>query len=145
MRAQNHAGDKPPQNGGNVLCRVSAKFMDRKEMLRMDTVYIPSNYTDAGKLLGAFALRQVAECAAICLPLAAMVFLLCPLGLTGKIIVCAVLVVPAGGFALLGVQDNSLLTFARLYSRWRKNRRILIYRGTQWIHANQKKNKKGSI
>ena len=124
---------------------MSAKFMDRKEMLPMDTVYIPSNYTDAGKLLGAFALRQVAECAAICLPLAAMVFLLCPLGLTGKIIVCAVLVVPAGGFALLGVQDNSLLTFARLYSRWRKNRRILIYRGTQWIHANQKKNKKGSI
>lgn len=124
---------------------MSAKIMDRKEMLRMDTIYIPSNYTDAGKLLGAFALRQVAECAAICLPLAAMVFLLCPLGLTGKIIVCAVLVVPAGGFALLGVQDNSLLTFARLYSRWRKNRRILIYRGTQWIHANQKKNKKGSI
>ena len=119
--------------------------MDRKEMLRMDTVYIPSNYTDAGKLLGAFALRQVAECAAICLPLAAMVFLLCPLGLTGKIIVCAVLVVPAGGFALFGIQDHSLLTFARLYSRWRKNRRILIYRGTQWIHANQKKNKKGSI
>ena len=124
---------------------MSAKFMDRKERFCMDTVYIPTNYTDAGKLLGAFALRHVAECAAICLPLAALVFLLCPLGLTGKIIVCAVLVVPAGGFALLGVQDNSLLTFARLYSRWRKNRRILIYRGTQWIHANQKKNKKGSI
>lgn len=124
---------------------MSAKIMDRKEMLRMDTVYIPSNYTDAGKLLGAFALRQVAECAAICLPLAAMVFLLCPLGLTGKIIVCAVLVVPAGGFALFGIQDYSLLTFVRLYRRWRKNRRILIYRGTQWIHANQKKKQKGSI
>lgn len=117
---------------------MSAKFMDRKEIFRMDTVYIPTNYTDAGKLLGAFALRHVAECAAICLPLAALVFLLCPLGLTGKIIVCAVLVVPAGGFALLGVQDNSLLTFARLYRRWRKNRRILIYRGSQWIHVNQK-------
>lgn len=128
---------------------MSAKFMDRKERFRMDTVYIPTNYTDAGKLLGAFALRHVAECAAICLPLAALVFLLCPLGLTGKIIVCAVLVVPAGGFALLGVQDNSLLTFARLYHRWRKNRRILIYRGSQWIHVNQKqkakeRNKKGS-
>lgn len=128
---------------------MSAKFMDRKEMFRMDTVYIPTNYTDAGKLLGTFALRHVAECAAICLPLAALVFLLCPLGLTGKIIVCAVLVVPAGGFALLGVQDNSLLTFARLYRRWRKNRRILIYRGSQWIHVNQKqkakeRNKKGS-
>lgn len=117
---------------------MSAKFMDRKEIFRMDTVYIPTNYTDAGKLLGAFALRHVAECAAICLPLAALVFLLCPLGLTGKIIVCAVLAVPAGGFALLGVQDNSLLTFARLYHRWRKNRRILIYRGSQWIHVNQK-------
>ena len=128
---------------------MSAKFMDRKEIFRMDTVYIPTNYTDAGKLLGAFALRHVAESAAICLPLAALVFLLCPLGLTGKIIVCAVLVVPAGGFALLGVQDNSLLTFARLYHRWRKNRRILIYRGSQWIHVNQKqkakeRNKKGS-
>lgn len=121
------------------------KHLNRKEVFRMDTVYIPTNYTDAGKLLGTFALRNVAECAAICLPLAALVFLLCPLGLTGKIIVCAVLVVPAGGFALLGVQDDSLLTFARLYRRWRKNRRILIYRGTQWIHANQKKNKKGSI
>ena len=122
--------------------------MDRKEMLRMDTIYIPSNYTDAGKLLGAFALRQVAECAAICLPLAAMVFLLCPLGLTGKIIVCAVLVVPAGGFALLGVQDNSLLTFVRLYRRWRKNRRILIYRGSQWVNQKlkaKKRNQKGSI
>lgn len=54
--------------------------MDRKEMLRMDTVYIPSNYTDAGKLLGAFALRQVAECAAICLPLAAMVSCCAPWG-----------------------------------------------------------------
>lgn len=129
---------------------MSAKFMDRKEIFRMDTVYIPTNYTDAGKLLGAFALRHVAECAAICLPLAALVFLLCPLGLTRKIIVCAVLVVPAGGFALLGVQDNSLLTFVRLYRRWRKNRRILIYRGSQWIHVNQKqkakkRNQKGSI
>ena len=116
----------------------------------MDTVYIPTNYTDAGKLLGTFALCNVAECAAICLPLAALVFLLCPLGLTGKIIISAVLVVPAGGFALLGVQDDSLLTFARLYRRWRKNRRILIYRGSQWIHVNQKqkakeKNQKGSI
>ena len=121
---------------------MSAKFMDRKERFRMDTVYIPTNYTDAGKLLGAFALRHVAECAAICLPLAALVFLLCPSGLTGKIIVCAVLVVPAGGFALLGVQDNSLFTFARLYRRWRKNRRILIYRGSQWIYKNTKRKAK---
>ena len=104
----------------------------------MDTVYTPTNYTDAGKLLGTFAIRHVAECAAICLPLTALVFLLCPLGLTGKIIICAVLVVPVGGSALIGIQDNSLLTFMRLYRRWRTNRRILTYRGLQWV--NTKKN-----
>jgi len=112
----------------------------------MDTVYIPTNYTDAGKLLGAFALRHVAECAAICLPLAAMVFLLCPLGLTGKIIVCAVLVVPAGGFALLGVQDNSLLTFAPpLQPAAEKQADIDFTGGTQWIHDKPKEKQKGSI
>ena len=78
--------------------------MDRKEMLRMDTVYIPSNYTDAGKLLGAFALRQVAECAAICLPLAAMVFLTLVAGAvlhTGRPIVPGLLLVlPLRGEAL---------------------------------------------
>lgn len=104
----------------------------------MDTVYIPTNYTDAGRLLGTFAIRHVAECAAICLPLTALVFLLCPLGLTGKIIICAVLVVPAGGFALIGIQDNSLLTFMRLYRRWRTNRRILTYRGSQWVNTKKK-------
>lgn len=50
----------------------------------MDTVYIPTNYTDAGKLLGAFALRHVAECAAICLPLAAMVVPAVPPGADRK-------------------------------------------------------------
>lgn len=117
---------------------VEHKNMHGKEVSRMDTVYIPTNYTDAGKLLGTFEIRHVAECAAICLPLAALAFL-CPFGLTGKIITCAVLVVPTGGFALIGVHDNSLLTFARLYRRWRKNRRILTYRGSQWIHASAKK------
>ena len=38
-----------------------------------------------------------------------------------------------GGFALLGVQDVSLLTFLHIYYRYRRNRRIITYRGTQWV------------
>lgn len=104
----------------------------------MDIVYIPNNYTDAGKLFGMFPIRNVVECAALCLPLTALVFLLSPFSLTPTLILCLVLVIPIGGFALIGVRDDSLLTFIRLYLRWRKNRRILIYRGSQWIRKKRK-------
>lgn len=105
-------------------------------------VYIPNNFTDAGKLLGLFEIRNVAECAILCLPIALLAFLLSPFGLTATIIICVVLMIPLGGFALMGVHDYSLFTFARLYRRWRKNRRILIYRGSQWVNAKKKFKKK---
>ena len=97
------------------------------------TVYIPTNYTDAGKLLGMFEIRNVVECLAICIPLTLLGIFLSPFGLTGTIILCLVLDIAIGGFALLGVQDVSLLTFLRIYYRYRRNRRIITYRGTQWV------------
>ena len=33
------------------------------------TVFIPTNYTDAGKLLGMFEIRNVIECFVLCIPL----------------------------------------------------------------------------
>lgn len=97
------------------------------------TVYIPTNYTDAGKLLGMFEIRNVVECMTICIPLTLLCIFLSPFGLTGTIILCLVPDIAIGGFALLGVQDVSLLTFLRIYHRFRYNRRIMTYRGTQWI------------
>ena len=103
------------------------------------TVYILNNYTDSGKILGMFELRNVAEALILCLPLLLITLLLSPFGLTGTLILATVFVVAIGGFALIGIHDYSLLTFVRLHRRWRKNKRILIYRGSQWV------NKKKSV
>lgn len=97
------------------------------------TVFIPTNYTDAGKLLGLFEIRNVIECLILCVSLALLTVWLSPFGLTGTIILVTVPVIAVGGFALIGVQDLSLFTFLRIYTRYRKNKRILTYRGTQWI------------
>lgn len=106
-----------------------------------DMVFIPTNYTDAGKLFGLFALRNVLECAVLCLPLLLLCVGLSPFGLTGTILLCTAVTVPVGGFALAGIRDFSLFTFWRLVRRHRKNARILIYRGSTWI---RKKSKPGS-
>lgn len=101
------------------------------------TVFIPTNYTDAGKLLGMFEIRNVIEAAILCIPLVLLAIMLSPFGLTGTIILITVTVIIVGGFALIGVQDYSLFTFFRIYSRYRKNKRLITYRGTKWIKIKQ--------
>lgn len=98
------------------------------------TVYIPTNFIDAGKLLGMFEIRNVIECFILCIPIALLAILLSPFGLTGTIILVTVLVVSIGGFAMIGVQDYSLFTFLRIYNQYKKNKRIITYRGTQWVN-----------
>lgn len=107
-------------------------------------VYIPNNYTDAGKILGMFEIRNVAEALILCIPLILLTVLASPFGLTGTLITATALTVSVGGFALIGVHDYSLITFARLHRRWRKNRRILTYRGSQWINVKETKKAKKS-
>ena len=97
------------------------------------TVFIPTNFTDAGKLLGMFEIRNVVECFILCVPIALLAILLSPFGLTGTIILVTVLVISIGGFAMIGVQDYSLFNFLRIYNRFKKNKRIITYRGTQWV------------
>lgn len=92
------------------------------------TVHIPTNYTDAGKLFGMFEIRNAIECLVICIPLIWLVFSFTPFGLMTTLIIACVLVIPIGGFALMGIQDHSLFTFIKLYRKWKKNRGILLYR-----------------
>ena len=100
----------------------------------METVvYIPSNYTDAGKLFGMFEIRNTIECVVLCLPLLWLIFCLTPFGITPTLIIAFVFVVPLGGFALMGISDHSLFTFLRLYKKWKKDRCILLYRGSEKI------------
>jgi hypothetical protein len=89
------------------------------------TVNIPANFTDAGKILGMFEIRNTVEALIVSVPPAVLLFRALPFGLTAKAIICAVFLVPAAGFCLTGVLDYSLLTFLRIYFRWRKNRRVL--------------------
>lgn len=103
----------------------------------MDPIIIPVNYTDAGKILGYFNLRNVLEAAVFGIPGIFLMFLL-PFGLMTNIIAGAVAVVPLCGFSLIGINDYSLLQFLRLYHNWRRSRRIVTYRGTTWQKTKRK-------
>ena len=95
----------------------------------MNEFYIPANFEEGGKLMGIFGVRNVIEAGIISLPVIYLVFMLLPLGLTGKIIVSAVFVIPIGGFALIGINDDPLSHNVKKWWQWFKNRRIIEYRG----------------
>lgn len=107
-------------------------------------VYIPNNYTESGRIFGMFEMRNVAESLILCIPLVLLTILLSPFGLMGTLIIATVLVVSVGGLALIGIHDYSLITFVRIHRHWRRNRRILTYRGTKWINTNKKNIKKSA-
>ena len=97
------------------------------------TIYhIPANYTDAGRLFGLFEMRNGVEAVILCAPVLGLCILLAnvlPVSVTAKIVLSLFLLVPVGGFALIGIRDDSLTRFLRIYIHWRRSRRILIYRG----------------
>ena len=95
------------------------------------TVSIPSNFTDAGKILGLFEFRNLAEALILSLPAAFLNFAFLSFDLTIKIIASAVFIVPIAGFSLIGIYDYSLITFLRIYIKWRKSRRTLTYKGVE--------------
>ena len=101
----------------------------KRKMVDDFQVPIPTNYTDAGKILGLFDIRNVVETLLLTAPFIYISFAWIPVGLTLKIIICAVFAVPIGGFALMGIHDYSLLTFIKIYFEWRRNRRTMLYGG----------------
>ena len=95
----------------------------------MNDFLIPANFEDSGKIMGLFSTRNVVEAVILVLPFALCIFKLVPLSLTWKIILSSVFVIPVGGFALMGIRDDPLSIFVRTWFEWRKNRKILEYRG----------------
>jgi hypothetical protein len=89
----------------------------------MDPYHIPANYTEAGRLLGFFEIRNTVEAAVLAIPLLVVSFALLPFGFAVKCIVAMVLAIPCGGFALIGLQDECLSRFLKGYFRWRKSRK----------------------
>lgn len=94
------------------------------------TYHIPANYTDAGRLFGLFPIRNAVEAALIAVPTLFFCFRLLPFALTTNIVIMMVLVVPTAGFALIGLGDDSLSRFLLSWWRWKRNRRIITFRGT---------------
>ncbi len=98
-----------------------------------ETYYIPTNFTDAGRVMGLFEIRNMVEAILLTLPTLYLCIILLPLSLTPKIMVTLTIIVPIGGFGLIGISDDSLTRWLGCWWRWRKNRRLIFYRGEYGI------------
>ena len=70
--------------------------------------HIPANYTDAGRILGVFEIRNVVEAVLLALPTLYFCLALLPLAPKAKLIVTIVLVIPVGGFALKVLRPHQI-------------------------------------
>ena len=92
--------------------------------MNYEVYHIPTNFTDAGRVMGLFELRNLVEAVVLTIP----VLYLCS-ALSTKIMVTLVTVVPVGGFGLIGVNDDSMTRWLEDWWRWRRRRRIILFRG----------------
>lgn len=93
-----------------------------------ETYYIPTNFTDTGRVMGLFEIRNMVEAVLLTPPTLYLCIVLLPLALTPKIMVTLTIIVPIGGFGLIGISDDSLTRWLGCWWRWRKNRRLIFYR-----------------
>ena len=94
-----------------------------------ETYHIPVNFTDAGKLFGVFEIRNAVETVLLCIPILFLCLALLPLTLMPKIIVTMTILVPVGGFALIGIGGDSLTRWLKAWINWRTHRRMIFSRG----------------
>lgn len=97
--------------------------------MNYDVYHIPVNFTDAGRLFGLFEIRNAIETVLLTVPVLFACIAWLPLDLTPKVVVTLILVVPLGGFGLIGISDDSLTRWLGCWWRWRKGRRLMLYRG----------------
>lgn len=97
--------------------------------MNYEVYHIPSNFTDAGRVMGLFELRNLVEAVLLTLPVLYICIAFLPFTLTVKIIATLTVVVPLGGFALVGISDDSLTRWLQSWWRWRHNRRVILFRG----------------
>ena len=94
-----------------------------------ENYFIPANFTDAGRAFGLFEVRNLIEAVLLTLPVLYLCIALLPLALTPKIIITLSIIVPVGGFGLIGISDDSLTRWLKSWWHWRRMRRIMYYRG----------------
>lgn len=94
-----------------------------------EAYFIPTNFTDAGRVFGVFELRNLVESIVLTLPVLYLCIVFLPVALTPKIIITLSVVVPLGGFGLIGINDDSLTRWLSCWWKWHKSRRKMLYRG----------------
>ena len=92
---------------------------------------IPTNFTDAGRILGLFERRNLIEAALLTVPILYFCLSLLPFDLTARIAVTLALAIPVGGFGLIGIGGDSLTRWVKSWWLWRRRRRVLFYRGEE--------------
>ena len=97
--------------------------------MNYESYWIPVNFTDAGRAFGLFETRNLIEALLLTLPVLYLCVRLLPFALTTKLVVTLTLIVPVGGFALIGISDDSLTRWLAGWLRWRRQRRVMYYRG----------------
>lgn len=97
--------------------------------MNYEVYHIPTNFTDAGRVMGLFELRNLVEAVVLTIPVLYLCIAFLPFALSTKIMVTLVTVVPVGGFGLIGVNDVSMTRWLEDWWRWRRRRRIILFRG----------------
>lgn len=97
--------------------------------MNTDIYHIPVNFTNAGRIMGLFEIRNLIEALILCLPVLYLCLSYLPLPLTPKLVITLSLVVPIGGFGLMGVGDDSLSRWVKGWYTWRCKRRRMAFRG----------------
>ena len=97
--------------------------------MNYEIYHIPTNFTDAGRVMGLFELRNLVETVILTVPVLYLCIAFLPFALTTKIIVTLTVVVPLGGFGLIGINDDSMTRWLGRWWRWRRGRRIILCRG----------------
>ena len=107
------------------------------EEKEFNNVYtIPPNYTDSGKLLGGMLeTRNTIEAAALLLLVGYPELMWLHLGVTAKVVVMTVTLLPLGVFALMGLGGDSLLQYAAHIATYWVRRRRLHYKRIGYRYA----------
>lgn len=100
-------------------------------MANRNNIYIiPDNFIEGGKVFnGMFKIRNLIEAAVLVLLLSIPLFAIPYPSIQVQITVMIVVLLPVLMFAVMGINDDSLIEFIQNLVRWKQNKRIILYNG----------------
>ena len=90
--------------------------------MNYENYFIPTNFTDAGRVFGLFEMRNLVEAVILTVHVIYLCFVLLPFRLTAKLIVTLTIAVPVGGFSLIGIGGDRFRTDLPFPSPFRQRR-----------------------